>query len=157
MLKHIYPTQVVCIDPLNLNPSHYNGTINQKDTLIKNLNKFGTNYTIHQNFSSDKTLLEKLDNDYDIIFIDGSHLYKDVISDFQNYERLLNKGGFLVFDDYHDKKYSPDVFEAVNNIVSNINKKNLQYEIIGSLPNYQNALPQLTDSNHSNEYIIRKI
>ena len=121
------------------------------------MNKFGTDYTIHQNFSSDKELLEQLTKDYDIIFIDGSHSYQDVINDFTNYHPFLNEGGFMVFDDYHDSQHSPEVFRAVNTIVNKIQKENLKYEIIGSLPNYQNAPPKLTKTDHSNEFIIRKI
>jgi predicted O-methyltransferase YrrM len=37
---------------------------------------------------------------YDFIYIDGSHVAKDVMTDSCMAWGLLNKGGFLVWDDY---------------------------------------------------------
>jgi len=38
IMRHPYKSNIYCVDPLNLNPSHYNGRMNQKDTLLYNLN-----------------------------------------------------------------------------------------------------------------------
>jgi len=37
---------------------------------------------------------------FDLIIIDGSHLYKDVKSDIDNCKKLLNENGILIIDDY---------------------------------------------------------
>ena len=37
ILSHPFPTRVICIDPCELNPSHYNGKLNQYDTIFTNL------------------------------------------------------------------------------------------------------------------------
>ena len=37
---------------------------------------------------------------FDLIIIDGSHLYKDVKSDIDNCKNLLNENGILIIDDY---------------------------------------------------------
>ena len=37
ILSHPFPTRVICIDPCALNPNHYNGKLNQYDTIFNNL------------------------------------------------------------------------------------------------------------------------
>ena len=37
----------------------------------------------------------------DLIFVDGSHKYEDVLSDSRNALRMLAPGGFILWDDYH--------------------------------------------------------
>ena len=48
----------------------------------------------------------------DLIFIDGSHSYRDVLLDIRNYQSLLNKNGVMFGDDYG--KGFPAVIRAVN-------------------------------------------
>jgi predicted O-methyltransferase YrrM len=36
----------------------------------------------------------------DLLFIDGDHSYKGILGDFNNYFPLVNKYGYIVFDDY---------------------------------------------------------
>ncbi len=161
ILQHDYPTEIHCIDPLNLKKNHYNGYFDQFTTLKNNLEKFNKNnyeYHIHKNFSTDKNLINKFGQDtigIDMLFIDGDHSYRGVKNDFYNFEKYVNKGGFIIFDDYLDKKYSPQVRLAVDDIVKEIREKQLPYELIGSLPNYKNAPPILGDNN-LNEYILNK-
>lgn len=38
---------------------------------------------------------------FDLIFIDGSHLLKDVMEDLVFSWNLLKTGGFLIMDDFH--------------------------------------------------------
>lgn len=46
-------------------------------------------------------------NSIDIIYIDGSHLAKDVLFDIVNSWELLKEGGLLILDDYGMKQYLP--------------------------------------------------
>jgi len=152
ILSHPNKTEVICIDPLILNKEHYKGTITQYDTLKKNIGE--TNVTIYKNYSQDKELLKKLKNDNfrtDILFIDGSHLYQDVINDFNNYCEFVNKDGYIIFDDYLDNIYSPDVKKAVDYLVKNLDTN--KYEIIGNLANVKNTNIKL--DGLLNEFIIR--
>lgn len=159
MLQHPYETEIICIDPLNLNKSHYGGELSQSETLQKNLQKNNTNnykFKIYKNFSNDKTLLEELESGgvkVDILFIDGGHGYEQVLADFRNYEKFVVKGGYIVFDDYLDYQHSPQVKKAVDHITSTLD--NETYDIIGSLPNIQEAKPQ--SLKMSNEFIVRKL
>jgi len=152
MLSHPNETEIICIDPLILNKSHYNGTMTQYDTLRKNIGE--KNITIYKKYSQDAKLLQKLKNDNfrtDILFIDGSHSYYDVINDFNNYCEFVNKDGYIIFDDYLDKIYSPEVKKAVDDLVINLDTN--KYEIIGNLVNVKNTNTKI--DGLLNEYIIR--
>ena len=160
MLQHPYETNIVCIDPLNIKKNGH-PFLNKDQFLmfnenIEKMNKYNRSVTIHRNYSTDLKLLKQLNDDNfktDILFIDGDHSFNGVISDFTNYKKFVNTGGYIIFDDYNDHCYSPDVCKAVNSIVS----KFTNFYIIGDLPNYQNATPILTPNNKSNEFILEKL
>jgi predicted O-methyltransferase YrrM len=71
----------------------------------------------------------------DILFIDGDHSAAGVRADFSMYSKHLADDGFIVFDDYGDALYSPEVKPGVDGI----NFKG--YDVQGQL---------------GNEYIVRK-
>lgn len=48
----------------------------------------------------------------DLIYIDGSHTYEDVLADIKNYKQILNPKGIIFGDDYSD--YWSGVKRAVN-------------------------------------------
>ena len=50
---------------------------------------------------------------FDLIFIDGSHEYKDVKNDLTIYSKFLSKNGVLAIHDLHNNDY-PDVSKAWN-------------------------------------------
>jgi hypothetical protein len=75
----------------------------------------------------------------------------DAIKDFEIYSCLVNKNGYIVFDDYHCNTCT-EVKPAVNFIVSNLKKD--EFEVIGSLPNTFNAFPESFKS--SNCFVLRK-
>ena len=159
MLSHFLETEVHCIDPLNLHPSHYGAQAPQRTILEDNIRKIcpGKTATIHQNFSGDLSLLESIDFPIDILFIDGDHTYRAVVADFTNYSHFVRSGGYVIFDDYNDSQHSPDVKKAVDAIVDTIQMQKSGWEIIGDLTNYQNAFPQVTISNALNEFVLRKL
>jgi predicted O-methyltransferase YrrM len=95
-------------------------------------------------------LLNKI-KEIDILFIDGDHSYNSAIKDFEIYSCLVNKNGYIVFDDYHCNTCT-EVKPAVNFIVSNLKKD--EFEVIGSLPNTFNAFPESFKS--SNCFVLRK-
>ena len=49
--------------------------------------------------------LKEINEKYDLIIIDGSHLYDEVLEDLENSKKILNDKGFIVGDDY-EVKYS---------------------------------------------------
>lgn len=154
ILCHIYDTDVVCIDPLHV-------LNNQEDIVNNNIikfNKYNKNVKLHKNFSTDQKFYNELiitNFKTDILFIDGDHSYEAVLNDFYSYEIFVNSGGYIIFDDYLDEIYSPDVRKAVDYIVSNLDTT--KYEIIGSLPNYQKSFSNCNiEFTHLNEFILKK-
>ena len=162
LLNHTFRSNIYCIDPLNLDKKHFNGTLSQGKTLKKNLNRHNkNNYNIKiiKGFSNEKNTINKVKNiQFDLFFIDGDHSYKVVKQDFYNYHNLVKKGGYIVFDDYLDYQYSPDVKLAVDDIVKEIKQNKLPYLVIGSLPNYLKAITQFNKipTKFSNEFILYK-
>lgn len=141
-------TNVISIDlgePINPNIVQQN---------VKKLNTLNNNYNyIQANSQKQETVdqLKTLVNDIDILFIDGDHTYNGVKMDFEIYSPLVKNGGYIIFDDYNDFQFSPEVKKSVDDIVKNL----LGYEIIGTLPNSFGARPkELTDGNC---FIIKKV
>lgn len=157
LLNHKYETNIICIDPLNLNKSHYGGILNQYTTLKNNLDRNNINnylYKIYSNFSSDISILnifKDINLEIDILFIDGNHCFKNVLDDFNNYKDFVVSGGYIIFDDYLDKKHSPEVKKAVDFLIEKLDKK---YKIIGCVPNLRGANPLF---KYSNEFILQKL
>jgi hypothetical protein len=162
MLQHKFKTNVICIDPCVLNPSHYFGSLSQYETLEKNLKKnniHNNKYEILKYYSNDTNLIEKLkanNTKVDILFIDGDHTRQGVINDWNNFKDFVNPGGFICFDDYYDDIYSPEVRPAVDYIVKNLDTE--KYKVIGSIENIHKLQPRV-QYNHPdwiNEFIIYK-
>lgn len=152
MLQHEYETEMHCIDPLH-------AIQNQQDIVEANVEKFNIHkykVNIHSKFSTDFdfiSYLKSINFKTDILFIDGDHSFNVVISDFNLFKEFVNPGGYIVFDDYFDYVYSPEVRGAVDSIVQNIDKS--EYTIIGTMPNIQNAY-DILNLTMLNEYILKK-
>ncbi len=131
-----------------------------KEVPIKNVNKSKHSNCEYEYFHGNSRLnntIEKVKSsvpEIDVFFIDGDHSYNAVIEDFNNYKDLVSKGGVIVFDDYHDKIHSPDVFHAVNDIVKTLNLD--EYEIIGSLNYDLIKKTNFPNIESSNEFILIK-
>ena len=67
----------------------------------KNLSSFGSRVAKFKG-QSDQFFLKNIDKGfiYDLIHVDGSHHYIDVINDAKNSWLMLKKGGILIFDDF---------------------------------------------------------
>jgi predicted O-methyltransferase YrrM len=125
---------------------------------VKSNNKYENFYRyIHGNSQKDSTinhLIELLDGDkIDILFIDGDHSYDGVVEDFNNYVGFVNDGGFIVFDDYNDHWFCPEVKIAVNDILTKLDLS--KYVVIGSVENKYSARP--IELSENNCFVLRKI
>jgi len=153
MLQHTSPVKCVSIDPFHLDRTNIRIVTNNIEMF--NIHKYDVELT--KKFSTDPTFIADLkarNFTTDILFIDGDHTYKAVLHDFNVFSEFVSVGGFIVFDDYHDKEYSPEVKPAVDEIVRNIIDKNLPYEIIGSPINFNNVYP--SNLTYLNEFILRR-
>tara|TARA_Y100001963_G_scaffold32158_1_gene44431 strand:+ start:7178 stop:7741 length:564 start_codon:yes stop_codon:yes gene_type:complete len=59
---------------------------------------------------------EKLNLEIDLLFIDGDHSHKGVISDYDNYFKFVKKDKYIIFDNYNDDSW-PGVKSGVDEIV----------------------------------------
>lgn len=101
LLEHPFPTKIYAIDPCVLNRDHYGGDKDQYSTIIKNTQKIGGDFTLFKNYSTDRELLKIFNyKKIDLLFIDGDHSFNGVINDFNNWEKFIAIGGYIVFDDY---------------------------------------------------------
>jgi predicted O-methyltransferase YrrM len=87
----------------------------------------------------------------DILFIDGDHSFQGVVADFAIYSDLVNIGGYIVFDDYHDCIYSPEVKQAVDSLLPGL----VDYEVLGTLENALGASP--SDLEDGNCFVVKKV
>ncbi|WP_431890403.1 class I SAM-dependent methyltransferase [Pectobacterium colocasium] len=72
-----------------------------------------------------------------VLHIDGGHQGRNVLLDFLLYSPTVVSGGFIIFDDYRDYQYSPEVGPAVD--LLRIGGYFNGYDVIGSVPGYENS------------------
>lgn len=82
-----------------------------------NIMPYKDRVVIHHSLSNKFFAKNKLK--YDLIYVDGSHTYDDVLYDGSNSVKLLNNNGLIIFDDV----FKPGVFEAIIKIYENNNLK----------------------------------
>ena len=152
MMQHPLETELHGVDPLIL--------ANQVEFTFANIsrfNKYQRKVTIHQKYSHDPELLQRLNGvSIDLLFVDGDHRGPAIIQDFELYSPLVSRGGFIVFDDYIDPEFSPAVRPSVDFIVERMKTGYYpgEYEVIGTLPNSLRADP--ADMAENSVFIIRK-
>ena len=92
-----------------------------------NIKRYKNNITKYKGTSDDFFKLN-INKNFDFVFIDGNHKYEAVLSDAQSAFKLLNKGGFILFDDfnwfgYQNIKLNP--VYAMNSFIKN-HEKNIE-------------------------------
>lgn len=117
----------------------------KKETAEKNIADHNIHNNLYNYIEGDSTSLktittlrEMVPEGIDILFIDGSHKFNHVLLDFLNYSKMVKKGGYIVFDDFDDYEFSPEVKPAVNYLYDWFMEG---FEILDRVPN---------------EFIIRK-
>jgi hypothetical protein len=96
---------------------------NTSDDFLKNWELSKTSNDI---FSRELVLGGKIS----FAYIDGNHSYEFVARDFQNCDKFLEKGGFILFDDSADFS-SWEVRKVIKEV-----KKNKNYVVVMKNPNY---------------------
>jgi predicted O-methyltransferase YrrM len=83
---------------------------------LLNINKYRDIIVIHKGYSYN--MLISLNNTYtnyfNLIYIDGSHIAKDVLADAILSFSLLKSGGIMIFDDYDSDKEPNNTKLAIN-------------------------------------------
>jgi hypothetical protein len=109
------------------------------------LSKYDVKVEYIRDFSQSKDVLSSLKlQQFDLIFIDGNHEYKYVLSDLKNYFPLVKYGGILCGDDFQTRKQAmeglqlrsdrPMVYEAVEDFSRIMKLKYLTFGYHGGFP-----------------------
>jgi hypothetical protein len=131
-----------------------------REEVLKNLNAFNIHRNIFWYIEGDSHQLpikrqvmsiDLITPGIDILFIDGDHSEEGLIKDFLLYQDLVNRSGYIVFDDYNDYEFNPHVKVVIDRFVQNLQG----FEVIGSIKNNLKAPP----SDHIDGicYVIRKL
>jgi hypothetical protein len=137
VIRHIYQSiHFVAIDPFS---GYYDDIIDPitrcpitYKLFIDNLDLFHiplSNIQIFKGMSQEQHIKQELVNKtFDMIFIDGDHSYNGMKEDYEFYTPLLDYGGLLVVDNYHDRDY-PDVTRAVDDML----RDSAEYKQLGNV------------------------
>lgn len=77
-------------------------------TFDSNVKASGLSHRINKLKGDSKVVLRKLDKKFDLVYIDGSHVAKDVLVDAVLAWDLVRPGGIIIFDDYGFRRSSDD-------------------------------------------------
>ena len=95
-----------CVDPFDLSDTTTELTDDTESRFRANIaqSKNATKITIYKMYSRDFYAIQRMRPNqtelYDFIYIDGSHLPNDIITDMQECYSLLKPGGIMWMDDY---------------------------------------------------------
>jgi len=118
---------VTVIDPLK---GYYDKTLDSItmmpvtcDIFTHNMQRMNiptSDYTIIDKLSTEKEAVEQASKKrYNLLIIDGDHSYSGVKNDFFNYGHLVEPGGCIIFDNYHDPNW-PGITDFVDKEVSGL-------------------------------------
>jgi SAM-dependent methyltransferase len=99
-LSTLKNSNIHCVDPFLDFAENKDKDFNQVFENFKNNTKeFQTRVRLSK-ITSDDYFKKNLNEKFDLIYIDGNHHCDNVLRDARNSFKLLNKGGFIVFDDF---------------------------------------------------------
>lgn len=120
-----HPTEIFCVDMWSDNLQHSDI---QKEAMEDVYPRFKKNIQLAQkNTQYDVTVLEFVADsvlgmsqiasqnirDFDLIYIDGSHIASTVFFDAAMAFQLCRVGGAIIFDDYREDKYLPYIYPKI--------------------------------------------
>jgi len=144
--SHPYPTEVHGIDIGTITPF---GDVPYEKVLNQAIDTFRTpqsSFQLHLGDSKSPSLISAIKKTVklvDMLFIDGDHSFWGCTEDFMIYSPLVQSGGYIIFDDYNDYEFSPEVRKSVDALVYSGNSSiPTTYEVIGQI---------------KNEFVLRKL
>ena len=140
----ITPAQVQSVESLNISPGRFNTYV--KDTFRRSVKMFSGNDLPHSmEMYSDEFFTKwasgaqvtdvfgrqaSLGGPISFAYIDGDHSYEYAMRDFENCDKFLERGGFILFDDSADGADFGSCRAAREAAASN------HYELVAKNPNY---------------------
>jgi predicted O-methyltransferase YrrM len=89
-------------------PDEYDYEKERVDTLpslLKNISRFQLDNYIKVMVATSKSASEKIKNQIDFLFIDGSHTFKSARSDYESWKEKIRVGGILTIHDIYDSEF----------------------------------------------------
>jgi predicted O-methyltransferase YrrM len=124
VLQSKYNKISIGIDPfedLKTNDPHMKHYQNKDKITIKNtlenINKnniYNAKINLIKDYSNNIDI-DNIENDIDLLFIDGDHKYESVKNDYYKFKKIVKSGGFIVFDDLHQSGPKKVFFEILKN------------------------------------------
>ena len=124
-IKKIFPdSKIYCVDNW-IGTEEYNNLNFEslENNFDRNLKEF--NNVIKNKCTSDQ-FFENNNSNFDLIYIDGYHKAEQVLKDFKNAWKVLNKNGILIFDDFIWKffeKIEDNPCFVINAYLKDLNKE----------------------------------
>ena len=100
-----------------------------EDNFDYNIKDFKDNITKYKDTSTN-FFKSNISKDFDFIYIDGDHKYEALLNDANSSFKLLNKGGFMLFDDFNWFYYENIKLNPIYAINSFLLNKKKSVEII---------------------------
>lgn len=95
-------SHIICVDPFSINDTTSPLNNNTKTFFLNNIKK-SKNYNkvlVEEMYSTDFYKKNNNRNTFNFIYIDGSHLLHDIITDFNNCLQIIEYNGIIWMDDY---------------------------------------------------------
>jgi len=92
------------------------------ENFIKNISPYKDRVNVFKGISDDFFKQNKLNQVYDLIYIDGNHSYNYVLRDAENSFKALKKGGIMIFDDFlwqHYNQINENPIGAIKEFIAN--------------------------------------
>lgn len=91
----------VCVSPMDSSGGLWDDDYFAHSKTIHDKFEIPEDYILCHGSSTDAKIIEQArsESPFDILYIDGSHDYPDVLSDLSCYAPMVKKGGYLVIDD----------------------------------------------------------
>tara|TARA_B100001559_G_C16389636_1_gene570562 strand:- start:297 stop:992 length:696 start_codon:yes stop_codon:yes gene_type:complete len=122
--RHLPDSKIYCVDNW-IGTEEYNNLNFEslENNFDRNLKEF--NNVIKNKCTSDQ-FFENNNSNFDLIYIDGYHKAEQVLKDFKNAWKVLNKNGILIFDDFIWKffeKIEDNPCFVINAYLKDLNKE----------------------------------
>lgn len=99
-LDHLPGSKITCVDTWEGGVEHAGIDVAAVERrFFHNMNSFEGRYVVRKG-DSKKVLFSLAPESYDLVYVDGSHLSRDALSDIVTGWNLLKPGGVMLVDDY---------------------------------------------------------
>lgn len=100
-IKYFQNSEINCVDTWAGSDEHDKTSFSKVEEVFdKNVSNFNYDNQVIKNKKNSKDFFKKNKKKFNIIYIDGSHFYKDVYRDALYAQKCLEKNGYIIFDDY---------------------------------------------------------